>query len=204
MALIFCIFAQFTVQDMWKSCKKSNTTRMKMWFLLLFQEFGSSRSDLRCPPRYFPTYEISLIKIPAGYFTSATHSHPTTHLETNTRRYLFCLRGSFCSFFYKASWLWERKEVCIQGKIDDLHKRKLLPQMMVMFHFLAYYAIPLFFIGYFYIIMARHLVLSTRNMPGESQGQAKQMQGRRKVGGNYILSKLVSNHYRPDCIQPTR
>ncbi|XP_021957119.1 neuropeptide CCHamide-1 receptor isoform X2 [Folsomia candida] len=64
------------------------------------------------------------------------------------------------------------------------------PQMMVMFHFLAYYAIPLFFIGYFYIIMARHLVLSTRNMPGESQGQAKQMQGRRKVA-KMILSFVL-------------
>jgi bombesin-like receptor 3 len=54
-------------------------------------------------------------------------------------------------------------------------------QIMVMFHFLAYYAVPLGFIATFYIIMARHLVLSTKNMPGEAQGQAKQIQARKKA-----------------------
>jgi bombesin-like receptor 3 len=56
---------------------------------------------------------------------------------------------------------------------------------MVMLRFLGYYAIPLFFIATFYIIMARHLVQSTKNMPGEAQGQARQIQARRKVG-SYI------------------
>jgi hypothetical protein len=52
---------------------------------------------------------------------------------------------------------------------------------MVMFKFLVYYAIPLGFIASFYIVMARHLVLSTQNMPGEAQGQGKQIQARKKV-----------------------
>jgi bombesin-like receptor 3 len=50
-----------------------------------------------------------------------------------------------------------------------------------MFKFLVYYAIPLGFIATFYIIMAQHLILSTRNMPGEASGQAKQIQSRKKV-----------------------
>lgn len=56
-----------------------------------------------------------------------------------------------------------------------------LTQIIVAFKFLVYYAVPLCFIATFYIIMAKHLVLSTRNMPGEAQGQAKQSQGRKKV-----------------------
>lgn len=50
-----------------------------------------------------------------------------------------------------------------------------------MFKFLVYYAIPLCFIATFYIIMAHHLLLSTRNMVGEAQGQLKQIQSRKKV-----------------------
>ncbi|CAL8116636.1 unnamed protein product [Orchesella dallaii] len=63
-------------------------------------------------------------------------------------------------------------------------------QAMVMFHFLVYYAVPLFFIATFYIIMARHLVLSTINMPGEATGQGKQIQARKKVA-KMILSFVV-------------
>ncbi|CAG7828242.1 unnamed protein product, partial [Allacma fusca] len=64
------------------------------------------------------------------------------------------------------------------------------PKIIVMFKFLVYYAVPLCFIATFYIIMARHLVLSTRNMPGEAQGQAKQSQGRKKVA-KMVLSFVV-------------
>jgi len=80
---------------------------------------------------------------------------------------------------------------------------------MVMFKFLVYYAIPLFFIATFYIIMARHLVLSTKNMPGEAQGQGKQIQARKKVRrrrkfhdrfGETCLT--VFNDQRPNEILP--
>ncbi|XP_063244269.1 neuropeptide CCHamide-1 receptor-like [Bacillus rossius redtenbacheri] len=54
-------------------------------------------------------------------------------------------------------------------------------QAIVMFKFLAYYAIPLIVIAFFYVLMARHLELSTRNMPGELQGQSTQVRGRKKV-----------------------
>lgn len=55
---------------------------------------------------------------------------------------------------------------------------------MVMFKFLAYYAIPLLVITGFYLGMARHLELSTRNMPGElSTGchRMEQIKARKKV-----------------------
>lgn len=56
---------------------------------------------------------------------------------------------------------------------------------MVLFKFLAYYAIPLCIIAGFYFGMARHLELSTRNMPGEVPGAAahrgEQIRARKKV-----------------------
>nr|CAD7594197.1 unnamed protein product [Timema genevievae] len=54
-------------------------------------------------------------------------------------------------------------------------------QMIVLSKFLVYYAIPLSVIACFYVLMARHLEYSTRNMPGELQGQSTQVLGRRKV-----------------------
>lgn len=57
------------------------------------------------------------------------------------------------------------------------------PKTVVMTRFIAYYALPLFVIAFFYILMARHLVLSTHNLPGESGRQAR---ARKKV------AKMVS------------
>ncbi|XP_043279213.1 neuropeptide CCHamide-1 receptor-like isoform X2 [Venturia canescens] len=59
---------------------------------------------------------------------------------------------------------------------------------MVLFKFLAYYAIPLCIIAGFYFGMARHLELSTRNMPGELSGavahRGEQIRARKKDGPN--------------------
>lgn len=55
---------------------------------------------------------------------------------------------------------------------------------MVMFKFLVYYAIPLCVIAAFYLGMARHLALSTRNMPGElpdNDHRIDQLRTRRRV-----------------------
>lgn len=57
------------------------------------------------------------------------------------------------------------------------------PKTVVMTRFVVYYALPLFIIAFFYILMARHLVLSTHNLPGESGRQAR---ARKKV------AKMVS------------
>ncbi|KAG8337328.1 neuropeptide CCHamide-2 receptor-like [Homalodisca vitripennis] len=55
-------------------------------------------------------------------------------------------------------------------------------RFMVTFQFLIYYFIPIIIIGIFYSLMARHLMLSTRCLPGEhGQGQSTQIQARKKV-----------------------
>ncbi|KAJ8891415.1 hypothetical protein PR048_003943 [Dryococelus australis] len=62
---------------------------------------------------------------------------------------------------------------------------------IVLFKFLAYYAIPLLIIAFFYVLMARHLELSTRNMPGELQGQSTQIRGRKKVAKMVLAFVLI-------------
>ncbi|XP_026822094.1 neuropeptide CCHamide-1 receptor-like [Rhopalosiphum maidis] len=63
---------------------------------------------------------------------------------------------------------------------------------MIMFKLLAYYVVPLFVIGCFYLLMAHHLMVSTRNMPGELQhaGQSGQIRARKKVA-KMVLSFVV-------------
>lgn len=59
------------------------------------------------------------------------------------------------------------------------------PRTVLICRFFVYYALPLGVIAVFYLLMARHLVQSTRNMPGEMQGQVrasvKQVKARKKV-----------------------
>ncbi|XP_060823835.1 neuropeptide CCHamide-2 receptor-like [Bombus pascuorum] len=65
---------------------------------------------------------------------------------------------------------------------------------MVLFKFLAYYAIPFLVITGFYLGMARHLELSTRNMPGElSTGchRLEQIRARKKVGKMVIAFVVI-------------
>ncbi|XP_014250294.1 neuropeptide CCHamide-2 receptor-like [Cimex lectularius] len=64
-------------------------------------------------------------------------------------------------------------------------------QGVVMFKSFAYYAGPLFIIGGFYVLMARHLVLSTRNMPGELQGQSNQVRARKKVAKMVLAFVII-------------
>ncbi|XP_076377397.1 neuropeptide CCHamide-2 receptor isoform X2 [Megalopta genalis] len=67
-------------------------------------------------------------------------------------------------------------------------------QGMVLFKFLAYYAIPLCVIAGFYLVMARHLELSTRNMPGENSSRSHRMQqirARKKVGKMVISFVII-------------
>ncbi|XP_023716015.1 neuropeptide CCHamide-1 receptor isoform X2 [Cryptotermes secundus] len=64
-------------------------------------------------------------------------------------------------------------------------------QIMVVIKFLSYYAIPLIIITFFYILMAHHLVLSTRNMPGEMQGQSTQIRARKKVAKMVLAFVII-------------
>ncbi|XP_063829693.1 neuropeptide CCHamide-1 receptor [Ostrinia nubilalis] len=65
------------------------------------------------------------------------------------------------------------------------------PRTMVLIRFLVYYSLPLAVIALFYVLMARHLVLSTQNVPGEMQGTQRQMRARRKVALTVLAFVLV-------------
>lgn len=49
------------------------------------------------------------------------------------------------------------------------------PKIIVMFRFGCYYAIPLFIIGIFYVLIAKHLIYSASHVPGEMQGAQRQV-----------------------------
>ncbi|XP_053610947.1 neuropeptide CCHamide-1 receptor-like [Plodia interpunctella] len=78
--------------------------------------------------------------------------------------------------------------VCYPYPVDWGEK---YPPTMVLIRFLVYYSLPLAVIALFYVLMARHLVLSTQNMPGEMQGTQRQMRARRKVALTVLAFVLV-------------
>ncbi|XP_025199202.1 neuropeptide CCHamide-1 receptor-like [Melanaphis sacchari] len=65
------------------------------------------------------------------------------------------------------------------------------PRLVVVIRFLVYYVVPLSAIACFYAMMARHLIHSTRNMPGEVQGQMRQIRARKKVAKTVLAFVLV-------------
>ncbi|XP_050442513.1 neuropeptide CCHamide-1 receptor-like [Adelges cooleyi] len=71
----------------------------------------------------------------------------------------------------------------------------IYPQTVVLVKFLVYYAVPLFVITCFYVMMARHLIQSTKNMPGEVQvshkGQLRQVRARKKVAKTVLAFVMV-------------
>ncbi|XP_022188986.2 neuropeptide CCHamide-1 receptor [Nilaparvata lugens] len=69
---------------------------------------------------------------------------------------------------------------------------KSYSKFIVMTRFLIYYLIPLCIIGFFYILMARFLVISTQNMPGEQQGQqSNQIKARKKVAKMVLAFVII-------------
>lgn len=65
-------------------------------------------------------------------------------------------------------------------------------QSIILFRFLAYYACPLCIIAAFYILMARHLVLSTKNIPGErAHLQSTQIRARKKVAKMVLAFVII-------------
>ncbi|XP_024889779.1 neuropeptide CCHamide-1 receptor-like [Temnothorax curvispinosus] len=65
------------------------------------------------------------------------------------------------------------------------------PKMILICRFFIYYVIPLSIIAVFYILMARHLIRSTRNILGEVQGQVRQIQARKKVAKMVMAFVIV-------------
>lgn len=65
------------------------------------------------------------------------------------------------------------------------------PKIIVLGKFIVYYVIPLFIIAVFYALMARHLLISTQNMPGEPRGQQRQVKARKKVAKMVLVFVIV-------------
>ncbi|PBC28827.1 Neuromedin-B receptor [Apis cerana cerana] len=65
------------------------------------------------------------------------------------------------------------------------------PKTILVCRFFIYYAVPLIIIAFFYILMARHLMRSTRNIPGEMQCQVKQVKARKKVAKMVMAFVIV-------------
>lgn len=65
------------------------------------------------------------------------------------------------------------------------------PKVLLICRFFIYYVIPLSIIAVFYLLMARHLMRSTRNIIGEMQGQMKQVQARKKVAKMVMAFVIV-------------
>ncbi|XP_011878935.1 PREDICTED: gastrin-releasing peptide receptor [Vollenhovia emeryi] len=65
------------------------------------------------------------------------------------------------------------------------------PKVILICRFFIYYLIPLSIIAVFYMLMARHLMRSTRNILGEMQGQVKQIQARKKVAKMVMAFVIV-------------
>ncbi|KAK1122323.1 hypothetical protein K0M31_009545 [Melipona bicolor] len=65
------------------------------------------------------------------------------------------------------------------------------PRMILVCRFFIFYAVPLSIIAFFYILMARHLMHSTRNIPGEMQCQVKQVKARKKVAKMVMAFVIV-------------
>ncbi|KAG7206715.1 hypothetical protein KM043_000388 [Ampulex compressa] len=65
------------------------------------------------------------------------------------------------------------------------------PKTILICRFFIYYALPLGIIAVFYMLMARHLMRSTRNIPGEMQGQVKQVRARKKVAKMVMAFVIV-------------
>lgn len=92
--------------------------------------------------------------------------------------FLLALPAGLKSYIWEPFIPTENKtiEVCIPFPIGEEHI--WYPRTVVTVKFVVYYALPLLIIGFFYVLMARHLVLSTQNLPGES---GRQVRARKKV-----------------------
>lgn len=64
-------------------------------------------------------------------------------------------------------------------------------KLMVMLHFLVYYAIPLVIIAAFYVLIALHLMYSA-SVPGEMQGAVRQVRKRWAWGWKRWMGRVES------------
>ncbi|XP_017768833.1 PREDICTED: neuropeptide CCHamide-1 receptor [Nicrophorus vespilloides] len=87
------------------------------------------------------------------------------------------------------------KTGCIQVMVcypfPDYWLNNTYPQVIVLSKFLFLYIAPLLVIGIFYMSMANHLIISTKNVPGELQGTQRQIKARKKVAITVLIFVMV-------------
>ncbi|XP_071439436.1 neuropeptide CCHamide-1 receptor-like [Hetaerina americana] len=106
---------------------------------------------------------------------------------------IFAMPAAIFSYIETHSVVGNRSiEVCYPYP-DDFGE--FYARSMVLLKFLTYFAIPLSIIAFFYILMAKHLEASARNLPGEAvmqlaQQQSNQVRARKKVA-KMVLAFVV-------------
>lgn len=68
---------------------------------------------------------------------------------------------------------------------------KMYPKVHALVKVAVYYLLPLVLIATFYVLMARHLVLSAKQLPGEAAGQQRQVRARRKVAKMVLAFVII-------------
>ncbi|XP_064091386.1 neuropeptide CCHamide-1 receptor-like [Macrobrachium nipponense] len=74
------------------------------------------------------------------------------------------------------------------------HLGELYPKIHTLVRVTLYYLLPLSLIGFFYVMMAHHLLVSARHLPGEgagAAGQQRQVQARRKVAKMVLAFVII-------------
>ncbi|XP_078619258.1 gastrin-releasing peptide receptor-like [Branchiostoma floridae x Branchiostoma japonicum] len=65
--------------------------------------------------------------------------------------------------------------------------KPLYPQAKALVQFTVMYCIPLITIGVFYVLIARHLILSARNMPCKNMSTVRQLEARKNVAKTVLI-----------------
>ncbi|XP_071516937.1 neuropeptide CCHamide-1 receptor-like [Panulirus ornatus] len=68
---------------------------------------------------------------------------------------------------------------------------KLYPKIHALVKVIVYYILPLALIASFYVLMARHLLVSAQHLPGEAAGQQRQAKARRKVAKMVLAFVII-------------
>lgn len=85
-------------------------------------------------------------------------------------------------FLQRNAFLCNLQKIVINGEVINIcypfpaELGKSYARLIVTFRFLCYYAIPLFIIGIFYVLIAKHLIHAASHVPGENfQGVQRQV-----------------------------
>ncbi|XP_054721735.1 neuropeptide CCHamide-1 receptor-like [Uloborus diversus] len=102
---------------------------------------------------------------------------------------VLALPGAYFSFLWEVP-VSKHKSIYVCYPFPD-HMMPWYPKLIVLVKFLLLYKIPLIFIGSFYIMIARHLIISSRNNVGQNPSHLKQLKSRTKVAKIVLAFVLI-------------